>query len=485
NRSSRLVRKKRGLEGKGTILWPNGIGYEGLFENNLIKNNPNGKLILFPEEDGYTVEFLDAGYAFPNAYYFNNTSYDSENKLLRFADGDIFKGISSENTKGIFLSRSGTEVEDTLRNVLVGKMEEEEKIRKSDPKKETKFILLGRGEDNVIELKGNYRENKKMLEKAAINEYVADSYSKDDGEVILTFDNGDTFVGNLGTEARGTYTFKNGTVVENELLSTVMENMEEKRRVNRKKEENILILRNIFSVSITRIIKGDGYMLFGMSNGYEYILGNGAILENNGEEVLVQAISGTADGTAPRIEFTDKFSEEMEKIGVENSVELLDGIYGSNPYRCFGNICIYVPSSKGDSLYLGDYRAKVDADTSLVTMEPYGYGFHILPDGNVLIVNGEKAEEAEEIFLYSRYGLAVLNGTPVIIDEENYEEKQEGAAPIEDFSAAEEPEDKMEEKTLLQTATTYAWKMNGCATSPLEDGIECTYCSEEEENRSK
>ncbi|MDR1495111.1 MAG: hypothetical protein LBI29_03720, partial [Rickettsiales bacterium] len=31
NRSSRLVRKKRGLEGKGTILWPNGIGYEGLF----------------------------------------------------------------------------------------------------------------------------------------------------------------------------------------------------------------------------------------------------------------------------------------------------------------------------------------------------------------------------------------------------------------------------------------------------------------------
>ncbi|MDR1494905.1 MAG: hypothetical protein LBI29_02610, partial [Rickettsiales bacterium] len=39
NRSSRLVRKKRGLEGKGTILWPNGIGYEGLFENNLIKNN--------------------------------------------------------------------------------------------------------------------------------------------------------------------------------------------------------------------------------------------------------------------------------------------------------------------------------------------------------------------------------------------------------------------------------------------------------------
>jgi hypothetical protein len=46
-------------------------------------------------------------------------------------------------------------------------------------------------------------------------------------------------------------------------------------------------------------------------------------------------------------------------------------------------------------------------------------------------------------------------------------------------------EDKMEGKTPLQTATVYAWKMDDCATSILEDGTECIYCSEEEKDQSK
>ncbi|MDR1494659.1 MAG: hypothetical protein LBI29_01310, partial [Rickettsiales bacterium] len=98
---------EKGLE-EGTILWPNGIGYEGLFENNRIKNNPNGKLILFPEEDRYTVEFSkteisgkeNERHTFTNAHYFNNISYNGVNKLLRFADGDVFRGIPYGNAEG-------------------------------------------------------------------------------------------------------------------------------------------------------------------------------------------------------------------------------------------------------------------------------------------------------------------------------------------------------------------------------------------------
>jgi hypothetical protein len=44
------------------------------------------------------------------------------NKLLRFADGDVFRGIPYGNAEGIYVTRNGsTIVRDTLRNVLLGK----------------------------------------------------------------------------------------------------------------------------------------------------------------------------------------------------------------------------------------------------------------------------------------------------------------------------------------------------------------------------
>jgi hypothetical protein len=126
---------KERLEGEGTILWPNGIGYEGLFENDLIKNNPNGKLILFPEENEYNVEFSNTRipekenekHTFTNVHYFKNTSYNRVNKLLRFADGDVFRGIPNENTEGIYIPMNGTVVRATLRDVLLRKKVDEKK----------------------------------------------------------------------------------------------------------------------------------------------------------------------------------------------------------------------------------------------------------------------------------------------------------------------------------------------------------------------
>ncbi|MDR1494794.1 MAG: hypothetical protein LBI29_02015 [Rickettsiales bacterium] len=116
-------------EGEGTVLWPNGVGYQGSFENGLIKNNLIGNLIFFPEKNGYTVEFPNTKipgkendeHTFTNALYFNNTSYDRVHGLLEFADGDVFKGALGINAKGVYVSRNGTIVRDTLRNVLLGK----------------------------------------------------------------------------------------------------------------------------------------------------------------------------------------------------------------------------------------------------------------------------------------------------------------------------------------------------------------------------
>jgi hypothetical protein len=122
--------RKIGLEGEGTILWPNGVGYEGIFENDLIKNNPNGKLILFPEKNKYNVEFPDTRipgkenekHTFTNVHYFKNTSYNRVNKLLRFADGDVFRGIPYGNIEGIYIPINGTAVVGvTFRDVLSGK----------------------------------------------------------------------------------------------------------------------------------------------------------------------------------------------------------------------------------------------------------------------------------------------------------------------------------------------------------------------------
>ncbi|MDR1494612.1 MAG: hypothetical protein LBI29_01070 [Rickettsiales bacterium] len=131
--------RKEGLDGKGTVLWPNGVGYEGLFENNRIKNNPNGKLILFPEEDRYTVEFPNTRisgkenekYTFADTYHFNNISYNSVDKSLTFADGDVFRGVLSKNAEGIYISSDGTVVRDTLRNVLLKKAEDEKEKEKA------------------------------------------------------------------------------------------------------------------------------------------------------------------------------------------------------------------------------------------------------------------------------------------------------------------------------------------------------------------
>ncbi|MDR1494646.1 MAG: hypothetical protein LBI29_01240 [Rickettsiales bacterium] len=111
----------RKLEGEGVALWPNGIGYEGAFENGRVKNSPNGRLILFPEEDKYTVEFpgeKNKKYTLPDTYYSSGVSYNSVNKLLKFADGDVFRGVLGKNAEGIYIPKNGTAVRDTLRNVL-------------------------------------------------------------------------------------------------------------------------------------------------------------------------------------------------------------------------------------------------------------------------------------------------------------------------------------------------------------------------------
>ncbi|MDR1494683.1 MAG: hypothetical protein LBI29_01440 [Rickettsiales bacterium] len=122
--------RRKGPEGEGTIIWSNGIGYEGAFEDNRIKNNPSGKLILFPEEDKYTVEFSrdkDRKYRFPDVHYFNNVDHSRLSKSIAFTNGDVFRGVIGRNVEGIYIPKNGSPVKSTLRNILLKKMEEEKR----------------------------------------------------------------------------------------------------------------------------------------------------------------------------------------------------------------------------------------------------------------------------------------------------------------------------------------------------------------------
>jgi hypothetical protein len=125
--------RNRKLEGDGIVLWPDGIAYNGIFEDGkIVKNNPIDKLILFPKDNKYTMDFIDietskkedweiGWYNLANTYCFHIINYDSVNKLLRFADGDVFRGVLSKNAEGIYIPKNGTVVGDTLRNVLFRK----------------------------------------------------------------------------------------------------------------------------------------------------------------------------------------------------------------------------------------------------------------------------------------------------------------------------------------------------------------------------
>jgi hypothetical protein len=135
-----LLQNKVKLDGSGLAIWPNGIAFEGIFEDNRIKDDEKGSLILLPDKDRYSlgfsgvgnpgVENKDSGCIFDGSWHFSGVEYNNMDKLLRFSNGDSFEGVLDEDVEGFYRFSNGTTVKGTLTNVLRKRVKNEKESAK-------------------------------------------------------------------------------------------------------------------------------------------------------------------------------------------------------------------------------------------------------------------------------------------------------------------------------------------------------------------
>ncbi|MDR3079266.1 MAG: hypothetical protein LBU15_04515 [Rickettsiales bacterium] len=293
----------------------------------------------------------------------------------------------------------------------------------SGPDENKHLLMPRRDSEGFLELGEDYTYN---ISSESTKDYGNVRYYRTPyGSTLLEFSNGDSFRGGSGIESKGTYAFKNGTEVERVFLVDILEKIEERERVKEKKEEDLSKLEKVLNVKLSKIGGDNAFYRFILSNGYSLVLDRNpdrinttyAQLKDAAENTLL--ITGLLDGSYETgIQFGERFSDEMEKIGVQNPVELLKGIYGSQRFMCIGNMCLNLPIAKDDLLlYIGNYRTKVNGDTLNVEIKLGAEGdrVHILYNGNVEVL---KNGDGECPFGRHEIEKTVFLGNGLVLEEE-------------------------------------------------------------------